>query len=66
MREVRIQSVDEFIDSQPVSSHQRRVTFFCFVVAVLDGFDAGRICRSGYPGALATGLPQGMLDAAGL
>jgi hypothetical protein len=40
MREVRIQSVDEFIDSQPGSSHQRRIIFFGFLAAALDAFDA--------------------------
>jgi AAHS family 4-hydroxybenzoate transporter-like MFS transporter len=36
----KVQRVDQFIDSQPMSDYQKRVIFFCFLVAGLDGFDA--------------------------
>lgn len=37
------QTIDAFIDAQPVSAFQRRIIFFCFLVASLDGFDAACI-----------------------
>jgi MFS family permease len=43
MRESAQQSIDAFIDAQPVSAFQRWIIFFCFLVASLDGFDAACI-----------------------
>ncbi|ABE36899.1 sugar (and other) transporter family protein [Paraburkholderia xenovorans LB400] len=43
MQEAASQSVDEFIDSQPVSGYQRSIIFFCFLVVALDGFDSACI-----------------------
>lgn len=43
MRKAVSQSVDEFIDSQPVSGYQRKIIFLCFLVAALDGYDAACI-----------------------
>ena len=35
--------VDQFIDSSPFSSFQKRVLFLCFLVVAIDGFDTAAI-----------------------
>jgi MFS transporter, AAHS family, 4-hydroxybenzoate transporter len=36
-------SIDQFIDSRPFSSFQRRVLILCFLVVAIDGFDTAAI-----------------------
>lgn len=43
MQAVGGQSVDQFIDSQPMSRYQKKVVFLCFLIAALDGFDAANV-----------------------